>query len=286
MSSVQKMQSAWVAAACCLVILGCSDRSPTAMVSADNGKPPAAETQSSSQSPAGSAAQAIVQSSPDPRWEIVGKTDEMTGTVTRFALYRTKVEATTVEVEMTCPEQGADGGLLQVTTYDGLLATAFDEVLGHPSATARIDTGDGEIRSIALMNSDKYDNVYFLVHRGAVQMRNALAEDIPILRDAPIGASTLALSGDPANLKLELELDNGTKRVVRGDATLAQYLEPCTSAAGEQRQQQKAEEQQQRQEAEKQRQKAELDEWARAQSETAEVPNSTTAPEEGEIAQQ
>jgi hypothetical protein len=281
MSGVRKLQSTWVGAACCLAILGCSERSPTAAVPTDSAPAaPAVEEQASNDVSSEQAAPASVQSAAEPRWDIVEKTDEMAGTVTRFAVYRAILDATTADVEMTCPEQGADGALLQVTTYDGLLATAFDEVLGHPSATARIDTGSGEIRTVALMQSDKYANVYFYVNRGGVQMKNVLARDIPLLRDAPIGASSLEVSGDTANFKLELELTNGTKRVLRGDAALAQYLAPCTAEAVSQRQQQKEEEQRQLQEAAKQQQKEELDQWLREQQEASAEPAPTAEPGE------
>lgn len=286
MSGLRNMHNAWVGAACCLAVIGCGERSSTPTANTDSANPPVSAAQSGNDPAAGSAAPAAVQSSGEPSWYITEETDEMTGTVAHAALYRAIVDSTTIEVEMTCPEQGADGGLLQVTTHDGLLATAFDNVLARPSASARLDTGDGNIRSIALMNSDKYQNVYFYVNRGNVQMSNALAMEIPILRDAPIGASWLALNGDPTNFKLELELDNGMKRVVRGDATLARYLDPCTSQAMERRQQQKAEEQRQLQEAEKQKQQEGLDQWLNEQGEAPETASPTTEPEDGEVSNQ
>jgi len=143
------------------------------------------------------------------RWVMHVEKDRMTGTEERYPMSTESVGGVELETSVICSQDflySEDSPsyslMVSVRIHNGNLATylGFLGLLGAVS-DARIDVGDGRVEEALLIQNNKYPNQYEM--------------EFP------------ANDSDASKLRLELELEDGTKHIVYGERILGSYVADC-----------------------------------------------------------
>lgn len=143
------------------------------------------------------------------RWVMHVEKDRMTGTEERYPVSNEFVGGIELETSVICSpdflyskDSPSYSLAVSVRIHNGDLATylGFLGLLGAVS-DARIDVGDGSVEEALLIQNNKYANQYEM--------------EFP------------ANDSDASKLKLELELQDGTKHIVYGGKILGSYVADC-----------------------------------------------------------